>query len=214
MTNRNKRKNIKREVRRRERRRIEELNRNRTETVRKVWEGILIGAAILLAVALLLLAAAEKADRDAYAAVLSRTRLNLDAAVEDMACEQVPPPPEFPKSDGEPPQAIEIKTAPMADEVPEEHWESLGTWMLSAYCPLECCNGKDRAWTTASGEPMAAGDTVATGKLPFGTKLKIRDHIYTVTDRGVPYGQVDILHESHRSANKFGIQYAEVFILK
>ena len=97
-------------------------------------------------------------------------------------------------------------------EEPEEKWESLGRWKLTAYCPLECCNGKGRAWKTASGMPMVIGDTVATGRLPFGTKLKINDHVYTVTDRGVPYGTVDILHESNSAACKFGIRYAEVWI--
>ena len=105
------------------------------------------------------------------------------------------------------PNAIMVETV-------GERWESLGVWKLSAYCPLECCNGKGRAWKTASGIPMAIGETVATARLPFGTKLKIRDHIYTVTDRGVPYGQVDILHESNAACYRFGIQRAEVFILR
>lgn len=108
---------------------------------------------------------------------------------------------------------IEVEN-PTTIDVPEERWESLGRWKLSAYCPESCCNGRGRAWKTASGAPMVVGDTVATARLPFGTKLKIRDQIYTVTDRGVPYGQVDILHESHSAANNFGIQYAEVFILR
>ena len=122
----------------------------------------------------------------------------------------------------EPPQTVnETVIATMPDAVmvervgePAERWESLGVWLLSAYCPESCCNGKNRAWVTASGAPMVIGETVATARLPFGTKLKIRDHIYTVTDRGVPYGQVDILHESHRAANRFGLQHAEVFILR
>ena len=104
--------------------------------------------------------------------------------------------------------------AQMVERVGEEpeRWESLGTWLLTAYCPLDCCNGRGRAWHTASGAPMVIGDTVAVGGLPFGTKLRIRDHIYTVTDRGVHGHHVDILHESHRAANKFGMQHAEVFI--
>lgn len=120
----------------------------------------------------------------------------------------------------EPPVGINevaIATMPdaqMVERVGEEpeRWESLGTWLLTAYCPLDCCNGRGRAWHTASGAPMVIGDTVAVGGLPFGTKLRIRDHIYTVTDRGVHGHHVDILHESHRAANKFGMQHAEVFI--
>lgn len=109
----------------------------------------------------------------------------------------------------------EIEGSDMAtdSDAEEERWESLGRWKLSAYCKGSCCNGRN-AGRTASGAPMVVGDTVATARLQFGTKLKINDHIYTVTDRGVPYGQVDILHESHSAANRFGVKYAEVFILR
>ena len=120
---------------------------------------------------------------------------------------------ELPEAVNETPVAT-MPDAVMVERVGEEpeRWESLGTWLLTAYCPLDCCNGKGRAWHTASGAPMVIGDTVAVGGLPFGTKLRIRDHIYTVTDRGVRGHHVDILHESHRAANKFGMQHAEVWI--
>ena len=107
-----------------------------------------------------------------------------------------------------------IAVIEVVDGLHEEHWESLGKWMLTAYCPLECCNGEGRAWTTASGAPMVIGDTVATAKLPFGTKLMVNEHIYTLTDRGTKYGTLDILHESDAACYEFGIQYAEVFILR
>ena len=92
-------------------------------------------------------------------------------------------------------------------------WESLGTWKLTAYCPEECCNGSN-AHRTASGEPMVVGETVAVGHLPFGTRLLIDGHEYTVTDRGVIGKHVDILHESHSAAKKFGVHYEQVFIWK
>ena len=121
----------------------------------------------------------------------------------------------------EPPTPInEVITATMPDAEmvervgePHEEWESLGVWLLTAYCEESCCNGNN-AHRTASGAPMVVGDTVAVGHLPFGTKIKIRDHIYTVTDRGVTGHHVDILHESHRAAQKFGKQYAEVWALR
>lgn len=103
-------------------------------------------------------------------------------------------------------------SAVMAAQTFAGEWESLGMWKCTAYCPLECCNGKGRAWKTASGIPMVIGETVATAKLPFGTKLLIDGHVYTVTDRGVPYGTVDILHESNAAARRFGIKYKQVFI--
>lgn len=122
----------------------------------------------------------------------------------------------------EPPVGINempVATMPDAEKVeavgePHEEWVSLGVWKLTAYCPLECCNGKGRAWKTASGIPMAIGDTVATARLPYGTKLMVRGHIYTVTDRGTPYGTLDILHESDAACYRFGVQHAEVFVLR
>ena len=133
-------------------------------------------------------------------------------------CEYVGVIPEA-EAPGQPPEAIDgtqAATPPEAVKVEAvgERWESMGRWMLTAYCPLECCNGSGRAWKTASGEKMIVGDTVAIGGLPFGTRVKIRDHVYTVTDRGVSGKHVDILHSSHRAADDFGIQYAEVFIKK
>ena len=149
---------------------------------------------------------------------LSATRTQAATVSIPPRCEYVGPimeavPEEPPVGINEMPVAT-MPDAQMVERVGEEpeRWESLGTWLLTAYCPLDCCNGRGRAWHTASGAPMVIGDTVAVGGLPFGTKLRIRDHIYTVTDRGVHGHHVDILHESHRAANKFGMQHAEVFI--
>ncbi|MBR7058730.1 MAG: 3D domain-containing protein [Stomatobaculum sp.] len=149
---------------------------------------------------------------------LSATRTQAATVSIPPRCEYVGPiteaaPEVLPVGINEMPVAT-MPDAQMVERVGEEpeRWESLGTWLLTAYCPLDCCNGRGRAWHTASGAPMVIGDTVAVGGLPFGTKLRIRDHIYTVTDRGVHGHHVDILHESHRAANKFGMQHAEVFI--
>ena len=48
--------------------------------------------------------------------------------------------------------------------------------------------------------------------VPFGTKLVIGGLIYTVEDRGTPYGHVDIYMNSHRDATNFGVQYADVYL--
>lgn len=151
---------------------------------------------------------------------ISESRVQAATAPIPPRCEYVGPITE--QGPEEPPVGVnEVAIATMPDAVmvepvgeKPERWESLGVWKLTAYDPFECCNGRGRAWKTASGAPMVIGDTVATGRLPFGTKLKIRDHVYTVVDRGTPYGHVDILHESHSAANRFGIQRAEVFILR
>lgn len=103
------------------------------------------------------------------------------------------------------------KVAITADP-PGERWESLGVWKLTAYCPLDCCNGKGRAWKTSSGKPMVVGRTIATYSLPEGTEVKINGHVYVVEDTGVSGHHIDILHPSHAAANAFGVHHAEVFV--
>lgn len=34
--------------------------------------------------------------------------------------------------------------------------------------------------------------------------------VYTVEDRGTPYGHVDIYFNDHQEASDFGVQYADV----
>ena len=48
--------------------------------------------------------------------------------------------------------------------------------------------------------------------VPFGTKLVIGGLIYTVEDRGTPYGHVDFYMNSHTDATNFGVQYADVYL--
>ena len=197
---------LERELKRREERRINSLNKVETDlaedALRVLWNVVLILIGVVIGL------------------MLSASRSHAAETV------SIPPraeyvgviPTEAQKAAQPPIGANETPLASMPDaekvEAIGERWESIGVWLLSAYCPESCCNGRGRAWKTASGAPMVIGDTVAVGGLPFGTKLKIRDHVYTVTDRGVTGKHVDILHESHRAANRFGLQHAEVFILR
>ena len=85
---------------------------------------------------------------------------------------------------------------------------------MSHFCPCRKCNGSN-AGRTASGAPMTVGRTVATGReFPFGTRLLINGQVYTVEDRGVPNGCVDILVGSHGEANRRGVFRSEIFIWK
>lgn len=197
---------LEKELRRREERRINSLNKMENDlaedALRVLWNVVLVLIGIVIGV------------------YLSECRANAAETVSiPPRCVYVGAIPTEAQTGAQPPTGVnETPIASMPDaeivEAVGERWESLGVWLLSAYCPETCCNGRERAWKTASGEPMIIGDTVAVGGLPFGTKLKIRDHIYTVTDRGVTGKHVDILHESHRAANRFGLQHAEVFILR
>lgn len=212
----------------RQRRLLNELNREiqikrtRREAARKRMARILTAAMALIALLVLIVCAEVKAANDARAEVLRERHYILDyyaqrtpnTGLEASDPLMVEPIPETVQAAETPPAAIEIKDAAPAEAVPAERWESLGTWKVTAYCPLECCNGKGRAWTTASGAPMEAGKTVAVGGLPFGTELMINGQLYVVQDRGVKGKHVDILFPDHDSALAFGVKKAEVFIKK
>lgn len=88
--------------------------------------------------------------------------------------------------------------------------EYLGNFKLTAYCScVKCCGKSDGI--TASGTKVKQGRTVAMYGIPFGTKLLINGHVYTVEDRGTPYGHVDIYFNSHSDALEFGVKYADVY---
>ena len=53
--------------------------------------------------------------------------------------------------------------------------------------------------------------TVAMAGVAFGTELIINGQVYTVEDRGTPYGHVDIFIDDHQEALEFGVQYADVY---
>ena len=99
-----------------------------------------------------------------------------------------------------------------AERIPNGHWENAGRHRITHYDNGACCNGRN-AGRTASGAPMTVGRTVATGRqYPFGTRLLINGTIYTVEDRGVPNGCIDILVGSHAEANRRGLFHTNVFV--
>lgn len=95
-----------------------------------------------------------------------------------------------------------------------EYGEFLGNFKLTAYCNCSICCGKWSGGPTASGTMPTQGRTVAMAGVPFGTKLIINGKIYTVEDRGTPYGHVDIYMNDHDECNQFGVQYAQVYLVK
>ncbi len=133
--------------------------------------------------------------------------------------------PQTEKTVSEPPAAPE---EPQKQE-PAEEWTSLGTFTLTAYCPCErCCgywatvrprddNGNPIIYT-ASGAIASAGTTIAVDPdvIPYGSTVKINDHIYIAQDTGgaINGSRIDVYHASHDAALQFGRQEAEVFILE
>ena len=86
----------------------------------------------------------------------------------------------------------------------------LGKFTITGYCNCSQCGGQG---LTASGTVPTAGRTVAMNGIPFGTKLLINGAVYTVEDRGVPYGHVDVYYDTHSQALGNGRYYADVYQL-
>lgn len=63
---------------------------------------------------------------------------------------------------------------------------------------------------TASGVKAVEGVTVAADHLPFGTKIEIDGHVYTVHDRfgGGYTDRIDIYKKSQKDCYEYGRQYA------
>ena len=89
----------------------------------------------------------------------------------------------------------------------------LGHWVLTGYCPCSICCGaySVNKGLTASGVYATPGVTVAMYGVPFGTKLSVNGHVYTVQDRGTPYCHIDVYFATHAEACAFGRQYADVY---
>lgn len=196
---------IERELKRRERRRLADLNRND----RTIWRGMLsitLAALAIMIGAIIWWWAASMQAIEAEAAVLEAhwgPGAEIVGPITEAAPEALP----------EAVNEVSVATMPDAEMVEPvgTRWEYLGRWKTTGFCPCRRCNGRN-AGRTASGAPMIPGRTIAVGGLPFGTVLKVGNAEYVVEDRGTPYGHIDILYGDHRTASSHGIQYREVWI--
>ncbi len=142
-------------------------------------------------------------------AELERRKRDADAAADAARAEAAE------KAAAEAAAAAEAEAAAAEEAAREEmlaNAEYLGTFTLTAYCNCaSCCGTAGNA--TASGVMPTSGHTVAMGGIDFGTKLLINGTVYTVEDRGTPYGHVDIYMDSHDAALQFGMGSAEVYLV-
>lgn len=203
------------EVRRRERRRLADLNRKAPQedeiyrgAMRVLLDAALIGAGLLIGF--------NAGMHWAHAAtIVQKNHLSATWQTGAPVVGQIPE--SFPEEVlPEAIDAAEVATMPeavMVEQVGEGHWEYLGRWKTTGYCSCRKCNGRN-AGRTASGAPMVPGRTIAVGGLPFGTILRIGDKEYVVEDRGVRGNHADILYPNHRSASNHGVQFMEVWIRK
>lgn len=108
-------------------------------------------------------------------------------------------------------QNTSAENSTAGDRLESASGKYLGNFKLTAYCNCAVCCGRWAGGPTASGKMPVQGRTIATGVLPFGTKLNIGGKIYTVEDRGTPYGHIDIYMERHADTEEFGVRYADVY---
>ena len=98
-----------------------------------------------------------------------------------------------------------------------QYGQSLGTFKITHYCGGSCCND-EWAGVTATGAPLVEGDTIAVDPtvIPYGTKVIINGHIFTATDCGgaIKGNRIDVFVNDHDYANRLGVYYTDVYIVK
>lgn len=91
----------------------------------------------------------------------------------------------------------------------------MGEYLITYYCACaKCCDVE--TGITASGAHVEEGVTCAADKsIPFGTKLKIGDHVYTVQDRGgaIEGKHIDIYIDGHQRALQQDMGYKDVYMV-
>ena len=91
----------------------------------------------------------------------------------------------------------------------------LGEFMLTAYCPCRECSD-EYGDMTATGVRAKAEHTIAvdTDVIPYGCEVIIGDKVYWAEDCGAKVNgkHIDIYFESHKEAENFGVQYADVLL--
>ena len=120
-----------------------------------------------------------------------------------------------------------ITTTEPPETEPAVAWRSLGTYTLTAYCSCHICCGEyalDRPIDnngnpivyTSIGAVAKAGVTIAVDPsvIPYGTEVRINDHIYIAQDTGgaIKGNRIDVYYDDHQAALQFGRQDFEVFI--
>ena len=114
-------------------------------------------------------------------------------------------------------KATKKKTAKKKSSKKKSKLKNIGTYKITGYCGCSSCCGKSDG-VTASGTRATAGRTIAadTTDLPFGTKVVIDGHTYTVEDVGgaIKGNHIDVYFSSHSKALQWGVRYCDVYVVK
>ena len=109
------------------------------------------------------------------------------------------------------------KSAKKNKKANKTKYKKIGTFKITGYCGCSSCCVKTTG-ITASGTKATAGRTIAadTSKLPFGTKVVINGHTYTVEDRGgaIRGNRIDVFFSSHAKALEWGVRYCDVYTVR
>ena len=192
---------LEREIRRRERRRIADLNRNNFEVFKVMLQISLVALAIIIGITVWFWAAAQQAQ-EVQAAVLRAHRITDSPLYGPGEIPLVEPLPLTLPEDGEPPQAIEIKVATKAEAVPEERWESLGVFKTTGFCNCKKCCGKWAGGKTKSGVYPEEGITIAVDPkvIPLGSKVMIDGigvRVAQDTGKHIKGKCIDVYYDDH-----------------
>lgn len=119
---------------------------------------------------------------------------------------------------------VEIETDKESDTGKAAKPVSLGEFKLTAYCPCSVCCDE---WATnrpngivygAIGEELKEGYSIAVDPdvIPYRTEVIINGNAYKAQDcgSGIKDNEIDVYFNNHNDALKFGVQYAEVFLVK
>ena len=117
--------------------------------------------------------------------------------------------------------AAEASEEEAAAEASSGEWVSLGDdWVITYYCPLECCNDQ-WAWQTSTMEPMQLHHTIAVDPsvIPYYSHVRIGglDYEYVAEDcgGGIKGKRIDVLVENCAMANELGVdRNIEVWVKK
>lgn len=94
--------------------------------------------------------------------------------------------------------------------------ESLGEFVITAYCPCEKCCGEYADGITATGTVATEGRTCAVDPdvIPLGTEIEIDGVKYIAEDVGgaIKGNRIDICFNDHRSALQYGVKCKEVYV--
>lgn len=157
----------------------------------------------------------DKKDQAALEALTAVHTVITDADVSDQVVVAAAPETQVPAETAQPASTTVMSVA--AD--PNGNYQYLGEFLLTAYCPCPICCGK---WSnmvnpvTASGNPAVAGWSIAADrKYPFGTKIMIDGHIYSVEDRGgaINGNHFDVYCNSHAEALAFNMRTTSAYLV-